>query len=106
MVRRDLVGHERTDEREVYPAVAAYLGGDDPLASMSRTHREIFHLTAMLERLVDDIGDADLTETDRAEARRILYGLDAVLRLHFTQEEELDSALTSGEDAATPRSPR
>lgn len=105
IVRRDLVGHEVTDERDVYPAVAARLGGADPLASMSRTHREIFHLTAMLERLVDDIGDADLTETDRAEARRILYGLDAVLRLHFAQEEELYSALTSGEDAAAPRSP-
>jgi heavy metal translocating P-type ATPase len=106
IVRRDLVGHERTDERDVYPAVAAYLGGDDPLASMSRTHREIFHLTAMLERLVDDIGDADLTETDRAEARRILYGLDAVLRLHFAQEEELYSALTSGEEPLARRSPR
>jgi hypothetical protein len=73
---------------------------------MSRTHREIFHLTAMLERLVDDIGDADLTETDRAEARRILYGLDAVLRLHFAQEEELYSALTSGEEPLARRSPR
>jgi hypothetical protein len=101
-VRRDVVGHERTDELDVYPAVAAYLGGDDPLASMSRTHREIFHLTAMLERLVDDVGTGELTDTDRAEARRILYGLDAILRLHFAQEEELYSALTPDHDASTP----
>jgi heavy metal translocating P-type ATPase len=103
IVRRDLIGHERTDELDVYPAVAAYLGGDDPLASMSRTHSEIFHLTAMLERLVDDVGDAELTDTDRAEARRILYGLDAVLRLHFAQEEELYSALISSPDVTTTR---
>jgi heavy metal translocating P-type ATPase len=103
VVRRDLVGHERIDELDVYPAVAAYLGGDDPLASMSRTHREIFHLTAMLERLVDDVGTTELTDTDRAEARRILYGLDAILRLHFAQEEELYSALAPGPGATTPR---
>jgi hypothetical protein len=102
-VRRDVVGHERTDERDVYPEVAAYLGGDDPLASMSRTHQEIFHLTGMLERLVDDIGDGEVTDTDGAEARRILYGLDAVLSLHFAQEEELYSALSSGEDATAVR---
>jgi hypothetical protein len=70
---------------------------------MSRTHSEIFHLTAMLERLVDDVGDAELTDTDRAEARRILYGLDAVLRLHLAQEEELYSALISSPDVTTTR---
>jgi hypothetical protein len=103
LVRRDLVGHERIDELDVYPAVAAYLGGDDPLASMSRTHQEIFHLTAMLERLVDDVGTTELTDADRAEARRILYGLDAILRLHFAQEEELYSALAPSPDATAPR---
>jgi hypothetical protein len=55
----------------------------------------------MLERLVDDVGTTELTDSDRAEARRILYGLDAILRLHFAQEEELYSALTPGHDATT-----
>ena len=34
-------------------------------------------------------------EDDRGEARRILYALDAILRLHFAQEEELLISMTS-----------
>jgi hypothetical protein len=45
-------------------------------------------------------GTTELTDTDRAEARHILYGLDAILRLHVAQEEELFSALSPGPDAA------
>jgi heavy metal translocating P-type ATPase len=92
-VRHDLLDHEHVDEREIYPAVARWMGGDDPLASMSRTHREIFHLGTMLQRLVDDLPDEGPTPSDRVEARRLLYGLDAILRLHFAQEEELFAAL-------------
>jgi hypothetical protein len=69
---------------------------------MSRTHREIFHLSAMLERLVDDVGTTEHTDSDRAEARRLLYSIDAILRLHFAQEEELYIALTPGPDTSTP----
>ncbi len=85
----EIVPHERADESEIYPSVAAYLGGDDPLASMSRTHQEIFHLSSLLGRLVDDAGQHGFDPADRGEARRILYSLDAILRLHFAQEEEL-----------------
>lgn len=82
----DIVPHERHDEAEIYPAVAERLGGDDPLAAMSRTHQEIFHLASLLSRLVDDATLHGFDEDDRGEARRILYALDATLRLHFAQE--------------------
>jgi hypothetical protein len=87
------------DEFEIYPAVAERLGGDDPLASMSRTHREIFHLANLFARLADDLTDAKPTTANTVEARRLfyaLYALDAVLRLHFAEEEELFAALRPG----------
>ena len=89
MLAHEILPHEELDEVEVYPAVAQRLGGEDPLAAMSRTHREVFHLGTSFERLVDDLSDAEPTAADTTEARRLLYALDAILRLHFAQEEEL-----------------
>jgi hypothetical protein len=89
LISEEVVPHEREDESQVYPGVAERLGGRDPLASMSRTHQEIFHLASLLDRLVDDASADGFGEEDRSEARRILYALDAILRLHFAQEEEL-----------------
>jgi hypothetical protein len=72
---------------------------------MSRTHREVFHLAAAFERLVGDLGDGEPTATDTTDARRLLYALDAILRLHFGQEEELFAALAPEPVAAgTPSS--
>jgi hypothetical protein len=85
----EVVPHERADESQVYPDVAERLGGNDPLAPMSRTHQEIFHLASLLERLVEDASVDGFDDEDRSEARRLLYALDAILRLHFAQEEEL-----------------
>jgi heavy metal translocating P-type ATPase len=84
-----IVPHEQEDEHEVYPTIAAELPGADPLAALSRTHQEIFHLVRLYEALVDDLdGDAP-TDSDLGDLKRILYGLHAILRLHFAQEEEL-----------------
>ncbi len=88
-ISEEVVPHEREDESLVYPDVAERLGGTDPLAPMSRTHQEIFHLASLLERIVDDASVDGFEAEDRSEARRILYALDAILRLHFAQEEEL-----------------
>ena len=90
----EVVPHEREDESQVYPGVAERLGGIDPLAAMSRTHQEIFHLASLLDRLVDDACVDGFGAEDRSEARRILYALDAILRLHFAQEEELLASIT------------
>ncbi|HRB04737.1 MAG TPA: hemerythrin domain-containing protein, partial [Ilumatobacteraceae bacterium] len=88
------VPHEREDESQIYPGVAERLGGHDPLAPMSRTHQEIFHLASLLDRLVNDAAVDGFAAEDRSEARRILYSLDAILRLHFAQEEELLTSIT------------
>ena len=41
------------------------------------------------DSLIDDADVDGFGPEDRSEARRILYALDAILRLHFAQEEEL-----------------
>ncbi|MGZ5395317.1 MAG: hemerythrin domain-containing protein, partial [Mycobacterium sp.] len=77
------------EESRLYPALAEPLGSGEATATMSRTHAEI-------RRLSDRIG----THLAVAQAREgiqpdqvddllaCLYGLHAVLRLHFLQEEE------------------
>jgi heavy metal translocating P-type ATPase len=94
-VQSTVVSHERTDETVVYPALAVQLGGDDPLAAMSRTHREIFHLAALLDRIVVDAEHEGFDPEDQREARRVLYALDAVVSLHLAQEEELLAMLSA-----------
>ncbi len=84
-----IVPHEQGDEHDVYPVIAAQLPGADPLAALSRTHQEIFHLIRLYEALVDDLPDEGPTDADLGDLRRILYGLHAILQLHFAQEEEL-----------------
>ncbi len=93
-ISEEVVPHEREDESQIYPGVAERLGGSDPLAPMSRTHQEIFHLASLLDRLVNDAALDGFAAEDRSEARRILYSLDAILRLHFAQEEELLTSIT------------
>ena len=70
------------------PVVARALGGPDPTGSLSRTHAEIEHHVARLDRLLVEIGSGPATPDDVIELRRSLYGLYAVLRLHNAQEEE------------------
>jgi hypothetical protein len=85
----DILAHERADEHEVYRTLAATLGGDDPLAAMSRTHQEIFHLARVLERLVAGIPPEGPDPEDLVDVRRTLYALHTVLRLNMAQEDQL-----------------
>jgi heavy metal translocating P-type ATPase len=91
--------HEEEEEAAVYPVVATLLGGEDPMASMARAHVEIDHLTRVLRALVDDLPAGGPTPDDLIDLRRVLYGLHAILRLHFAQEEEAYAWLAAEEPA-------
>jgi heavy metal translocating P-type ATPase len=80
--------HEQAEDAQLYPVLARVLGGSDPTGTMSRGHIEIAHLIRRLGRLLDDIGATEIDDDDLIELRRLLYGLHAVLRLHFAQEDE------------------
>jgi heavy metal translocating P-type ATPase len=91
-----VLAHERADEAELHPQLAALVGGNDPMAAISRTHREIAHLGRRFGRLVADLPDAGPTGEDLTELRRVLYALEAILRLHFAQEDELYDSVAEG----------
>ncbi len=100
-LRRDLLRHAGAEEAALYPVVGRLMGAPEATLTMSRDHREIEGLSEELDRLV---GQLPAGRVDMAELRRILYGLHAVVTLHFAKEEEiylplLDERL-SPEDAA------
>jgi hypothetical protein len=83
-----LLPHEEAEEKTFYPKIAELLGGEDPTGTMSRAHVEIAHQVRVLGSLLDDLGVRSPDATDFTDFRRVLYGLHAILRLHFAQEEE------------------
>lgn len=84
----ELEPHEQAEDHDLYPVLTRVLGGHDPTGTMSRAHVEISHLIRRLGRTLDDISPESLDEEDVIELRRLLYGLHAILELHFAQEEE------------------
>lgn len=84
-----ILPHERAEETLLYPALARPLGSGEATATMSRTHAEI-------QRLADRVGthvalaqSAGAIQPDQVDdLLACLYGLYALLRLHFVQEEE------------------
>ncbi len=89
----EILPHEANDETEIYPHLTEILPGDDPLAMMSRAHREIFHLVELFSRQVAELPPTGPEQADIRDLCRTLYGLHAILRLHFDQEEELYASL-------------
>jgi hypothetical protein len=94
-----ILAHERTDEQQVYRTLTTVLGGDDPLAAMSRTHQEIFHLARVLDRLIAGIPPDGPDPEGLVDVRRTLYALHTVLRLNMAQEDQL--YLSLDRDATT-----
>ncbi|UMY33416.1 hemerythrin domain-containing protein (plasmid) [Burkholderia contaminans] len=88
-----LLPHERADDLDVYARLAPLLGGEDPLAAMSSAHREIFKMVRSLRQMVADTSHDGLDATQVQAIQRLLYGLEAIVRLHFAQEEELFHAV-------------
>jgi heavy metal translocating P-type ATPase len=91
-----LLPHERAEETELYPALAEPLGSAEATATMSRTHAEIQRLADRLATHLELADAAGRLDPDQVEdVLATLYGLYAVLRLHFVQEEENYFALAS-----------
>jgi heavy metal translocating P-type ATPase len=101
-----LVPHEEREDREVFPLLARAVGNDDVTAALHRTHTEIFHLVRFTDRLVREVPDEGPGPEDLTDLRRVLYGLDAILRLHMAQEEELYMALGDEHPAAAEPVPQ
>ena len=89
LLNERILPHERAEETELYPALATPLQSSEATATMSRTHAEI-------QRLADRIGThvhlaqaaGHIQQEQVDDLLACLYGLYALLRLHFVQEEE------------------
>jgi hypothetical protein len=86
---QELMPHEVEEDRLVHPALATALGSDETTAALHGTHNEIFRLARLFGHLVEELDADGPTPDDWPDLRRLLYGLDAILRLHMAQEEEL-----------------
>lgn len=85
----ELGPHEQAEDALLYPIIDRALGGGEATGTMSRGHGEIARLSRRFHRLVEQLDpDAGPDGDDLRELRRLLYGLHAVLRLHFAQEDE------------------
>ncbi|MCC8401645.1 heavy metal translocating P-type ATPase [Paraburkholderia sp. MMS20-SJTN17] len=93
---RELVPHEQRDDTEVYPDLARLLGGEDPMAAMSGMHHEIFRIARLLRQMTADVPIDGPDADSIREFQRLLYGLDAIVRLHCAQEDELFHVLGEG----------
>jgi heavy metal translocating P-type ATPase len=95
-----ILPHERAEETQLYPALAHPLGTGEATATMSRTHAEIQRLSDRIGAhvaLAESGGSIAADQVDDLLA--CLYGLYALLRLHFVQEEENYFTLTTDEPA-------
>lgn len=97
-----LLPHAQAEEQALYPVVGKLMGAPEATATMSRDHVEIARFIEELEvlrkRLVDETSDMG----DERDLRRVLYGLFAIVKVHFAKEEEiylpiLDMGLTDKE---------
>ena len=83
-----LAPHEAAEGSELYPVLDRLLGGAETTVTMSRAHAEIARLIRRLGRVLDGLDPEHPDSSELLELRRLLYGLHAILRLHFAQEEE------------------
>ncbi|MEB3300317.1 MAG: heavy metal translocating P-type ATPase [Candidatus Sericytochromatia bacterium] len=93
MLEKELLPHEREEQRTAYPVLGKLLVDEDPTGPLTRTHQEIHRLTRLFGRLVAQLPSEGPRSEDLRDLRRVLYGLHAILTLHFAQEEELYSLL-------------
>ncbi len=84
----ELNPHEQAEDHDLYPVLARVIGGNDPTATMSRAHVEIGHLIRRISSVINDLDPIGPDNDDIIELRRLLYGLHAILQLHFAQEDE------------------
>jgi hemerythrin-like domain-containing protein len=91
-----LVPHEEAEEAELYPALSRTLGSGEAVAPMSRAHAEIGRLTRRLQAHLDALDEgAELDPERQQDLLACLYGLHALLQLHYLQEEESYFALAA-----------
>lgn len=84
-----LIPHAEAEDAWLYPAVAELLGGPAATDTMRRDHVEVRALTDALAGLVERLDRQGFDASLGRELRRVLYGLYALVTVHFAKEEEI-----------------
>lgn len=79
-----LIPHAQAEEAALYPVVQKALGSPEATKTMSRDHVEV-------GRYLDELGDLqrNLSSGNFKSLQRVLYGLYALVKVHFAKEEEV-----------------
>jgi heavy metal translocating P-type ATPase len=93
MLEKELLPHEEDEQRTAYPLIEKLLVGENPTGPLIQTHYEIRRLTRLLGRLIKQLPAPGAAREELRDIRRVLYGLHAILTLHFAQEDELYTLL-------------
>jgi soluble P-type ATPase len=96
LVAQKIVAHERDDERRLYPHLARFLVDGHGLAAMSRAHREILHLARLLDRVSEGLEAADVDRYLIRDAQRVIESIEALVRIHNAQEEDIYACAATG----------
>ncbi len=99
-----LIPHAQAEDAALYPVVQQAMGAQLATATMSRDHVEVGSLTRELITLRGQITPGSITTQQAKALRKVLYGLFALVSVHFAKEEEiylplLDAKLTQQEAA-------
>ena len=89
VLEKELLPHEREEQETAYLLIGKILEDEDPTGPLIETHHEIRRLIRLFGRLVAQLPAEGPRPEDLRDLRRALYGLHAILTLHFAQEEEL-----------------
>lgn len=99
---KHLLPHAHAEEAALYPAVQKVMGSPLATVTMSRDHVEIAELTREFGELLGTLAESEIGAGKANELKRLLYGLYALVKVHFAKEEEvylplLDANLTAEE---------
>ncbi|HET9222011.1 MAG TPA: hemerythrin domain-containing protein [Roseiflexaceae bacterium] len=86
---RHLIPHALAEDAALYPIVGKVMGAVQATATMSRDHVEVGRLTDELATLRLEAATGYPDERQAKALRRVLYGLYALIKVHFAKEEEI-----------------
>ena len=84
-----LIPHAQAEDIALYPMVQKVMGAPQATSTMSRDHQEVDRLTQELGTLRVHATQLFITFNQAMALRRVLYGLYALVKLHFAKEEEI-----------------
>jgi hypothetical protein len=76
----------------VYPRLTKFLADSHCLSAMSRAHREILHQARLLARVVHGLRAEDADKYLVRDAQRVIESIEALVRIHNAQEEDIYEA--------------